>query len=138
MTSEALTEKAGLSTAKLNVVDEEKTFLKGTEAGAPVRILMGPWGRGAMQWPNNGQIYSPPNEELTLSWVRASPRWDGSYVTSTVTSVPPGPAVIFVNKKILILIQNKTHTSRNRHGLFNGKIRILNLASILSLAFTMA
>ena len=45
-----------LTTIKLNVAWVEKTFLNGTDVGAPGLIVIGPCGLGEVQCPYNGQM----------------------------------------------------------------------------------
>lgn len=87
--SVGLTLKTGLSTWNVNCVACGNTFLKGMEALAPALIVYGPCGLGGAAKPYKGKVYSPPIGDDSSNVARELPRQLGSYVTSTLTSVPP-------------------------------------------------
>ena len=62
----------------------------------------GALGLGGRARPKRGMLYSPPSREESCSVALASPSWQGSKVTSMLTSEPPGLAgdtpMVFVRK----------------------------------------
>ena len=67
-------EKFGLSNVALNSLFSIRGFLKSIYAGfAPVGHLIGPYGYGADDRPNNKQLYSRPSGQVNLITLLLSP-----------------------------------------------------------------
>ena len=84
-------EKLGLSKVTWNSHFSFSGFLKSTPTGfAPGTHLIGPYGRGALDFPYNRQVYSIPSGLVSLMMALLSPIVNGSYLTLTDTSIPFG------------------------------------------------